>query len=86
MGRQMNAGQRRSTTGLGLLLSTGSAFAAPSGAIGGSEILLGLLLLCWVGFPLLLLGALAVQAVRSLIASLKRPLPVIPVADTDLMT
>jgi hypothetical protein len=82
----MNAWQRRSSAGFGLLLFTGSAFAAPLGAIGGTEILLGLLLLCWVGFPLLLLGALAVQAVRALIASLKRPLPVIPVADTDLMT
>jgi hypothetical protein len=82
----MNARQGRSSAGLGLLLFTGSAFAAPAGAIGGTEILLGLLLLCWVGFPLLLLGALAVQAVRALIASLKRPLPVIPVADTDLMT
>ena len=82
----MNAAQRRSSTSLGLLLFTSSAFAAPSGPIGGTDLLLGLLLICWIGFPLLLLGALAVQAVRALIASLKRPLPVIPVADTDLMT
>ena len=81
----MNVAQRRSVAGLGLLLFTGSAIAAPSGAIGGMEILLGFLLLCWIGFPLLLLGALAVQAVRSLIATLKPPLPVIPAPDTDLM-
>jgi hypothetical protein len=80
----MNVPQRRSVTGLGLLLFTGSAIAAPHGVIGGTEILLGLLLLCWIGFPLLLLGALAVQAVRSLFATPEHPLPVIPSPDTDL--
>ena len=81
----MNARQGQWATGLGLLLFTGSAIAAPRGVIGGSDILLGLLLLCWIGFPLLLLAALAVQAIRSLIASLKRPLRVVPAPDTDLM-
>ena len=80
----MNVAQRRSVAGLGMLLCTGSAIASPTGGIGGTEILLGLLLICWIGFPLLLLGALAVQAVRSLFATPKHPLPVIPAPDTDL--
>ena len=82
----MDALQRRLGAGFGLLLCAGPALAGPGTAIDGTQILLGLLLLCWVGFPLLLLGALAVQAVRSLIASLKRPLPVVRAPDTDLKT
>ena len=61
---------------------SGSAFAAP---IGGTEIFLGLLAICWVGFPLLLLGALAWESVRSLLASNRRPPPGIRAPDTDLL-
>ena len=81
----MNTSQRRFVTGLGLSLFAASAIAAPRNAVDGTDILLGLLLVCWVGFPLLLLLALAVQGVRSLIASLKRPMPVVRAPDTDLM-
>ena len=64
---------------------SGSVIAAPQVAIGGTEILLGLLANCWIGFPLLLLVALVWQLVQSFIASLRRPLPVIRAPDTDLM-
>ena len=78
----MNARARPLAAGLGLALVSGSAFAAP---IGGTEIFLGLLVVCWIGFPLLLLVALVWQVARSFIASLRRPLPVIRSPDTDLM-
>ncbi len=71
--------------GVALVLFTGSVIAAPHSAIGATEIFLGLLAICWIGFPLLLLVALAWQLVGSFIASLKRPLPVIRAPDTDLM-
>ena len=83
---QMKARARPFAAGLGLALSAGSVIAAPHSAIGGSEILLGLLGICWIGFPLLLLVALVWQAVSSFVASLKRPLPPILAPDTDLMT
>ena len=79
---QMKARVRPLATGLGLALFTGSVMAAP---IGGTEILLGLLAICWIGFPLLLLVALVWQLARSTIASLRRPLPVMRAPDTDLM-
>ena len=81
----MKARARLLAAGFGLVILTGPAIAAPHAAIGGTEILLGLLLLCWIGFPLLLLVALAWQLVRSLIGSLRRPLPIIRAPDTDLM-
>jgi hypothetical protein len=81
----MKAPIRPLAAGLGLALLTGSASAAPHGGIGGTEILFGLLLVCWIGFPLLLLAALVWQVARSFIASLRRPLPVIRAPDTDLM-
>ena len=62
----MKARVRPLATGLGLALFTGSVMAAP---IGGTEILLGLLAICWIGFPLLLLVALVWQLARSTIAS-----------------
>ena len=82
----MKARARPIATGLGLALFAGSVLAAPHSAIGGTEILLGLLGICWIGFPLLLLVALVWQVVRSFIASLRRPLPVMRAPDTDLMT
>ena len=84
-GGQMKARAGPLVVGLGLAFFTGIAVAAPLPAIGGTEIFLGLLLLCWIGFPLLLLIALVWQLLRSLIASLRRPLPVIRAPDTDLM-
>ena len=81
----MKARARPIAAGLGLGLFAGSVIAAPQVAIGGAEILLGLLAVCWIGFPLLLLVALAWQVARSFVASLRRPLPVIRAPDTDLM-
>ena len=78
----MKALARPLAAGLGLTLVSGSAIAAP---VGGTEILFGFLILCWIGFPLLLLVALVWQLVGSFIASLRRPLPVIRAPDTDLM-
>ena len=82
---QMKARARPIATGLGLALFAGSVLAAPHSAIGGTEILLGLLAVCWIGFPLLLLVALVWQFARSLFRSLRRPLPVMRAPDTDLM-
>lgn len=82
---QMKARARPFAAGLGLTLSAGTVIAAPSGGIGASDLFIGLLAICWVGLPLLLLGALVWQLVRSLLASLRRPLPVIRAPDTDLM-
>ena len=81
----MKTRARPLAAGLGLALSAGSAFAAPHSAIGGTEIILGLLAICWIGFPLLLLLALVWQVSRSFIASFGRPLPVIRAPETDLM-
>ena len=81
----MNSPTRPLAASLGLALFSGSVIAAPQIPIGGTEILLGLLAVCWIGFPLLLLIALVWQLVRSFIASLRRPLPVIRAPDTDLM-
>jgi len=53
--------------------------------LSATQILLGLLLVCWVGFPLLLLGALVWQLARSFAAFRKRRLPIVPAPDTDLM-
>jgi hypothetical protein len=72
--------------GPGFALSTTSAIATPHGAIGGAQIFLGLLLVCWVGFPLLLLGALSWQLTRSHVAFLRRSLPAKPAPDIDVMT
>ena len=83
---QMKARARPCAAGVVLTLFTGSVIAAPQVVIGGTEILLGLLAICWIGFPLLLLVALVWQVVRSFIASLRRPLPVMRAPDTDLMT
>ena len=79
---QMKAIARPLAAGLGLAFFAGSAVATP---IGGTEILLGLLAICWIGFPLLLLVALVWQLARSLFRSLRRPLPVMRAPDTDLM-
>jgi hypothetical protein len=79
---QMKARARPFAAGLGLAFVAGSAVATP---IGGTEILLGLLAVCWIGLPVLLLAALVWQRVRSLISSLRRPLPVMRAPDTDLM-
>ena len=81
----MSAQARLLAAGLGLGLFAGSVIAAPQVAISGADILLGLLAICWIGFPLLLLAALVWQLVRSFLASLRRPLPVIRAPDTDLM-
>ena len=81
----MSARARTLAASLGLALFSGSVLAAPQVVIGGTEILLGLLAICWIGFPLLLLVALVWQLVRSSFASLRRPLPVIRAPDTDLM-
>jgi len=85
-GDQMKTPVRPLAACLVLALFASSAIAAPQGAIGGTDIVLGLLLICWIGFPLLLLVALFCQLARSFIASLRRPVPVIRAADTDLMT
>ena len=82
---QMKAIARQLATGLGLAFFVSSAVAAPHLTISVTEILLGLLMVCWIGFPLLLLVALVWQLARSIIASLRRPLPVMRAPDTDLM-
>jgi hypothetical protein len=66
-------------------LCTSSVMAASHGAIGGTRIFLGLLTVCWVGLPLLLLVALVWRLLRSLIASMERRLPAARAPDTDLM-
>jgi hypothetical protein len=81
----MKAIARQLATGLGLAFFVSSAVAAPHLTISVTEILLGLLMVCWIGFPLLLLVALVWQLARSTIASLRRPLPVKRAPDTDLM-
>ena len=81
----MKARARPCAAGVVLALSTGSVMAAPHIAVGAADIVLGLLAVCWVGFPMLLLLALVCQVIRSFIASLRRPLPVIRAPDTDLM-
>ena len=82
----MKARARPCAAGVAMTLFTGSVIAAPQVAIGGTDILLGLLAICWIGFPLLLLVALVWQVVRSFIESLRRSLPVMRAPDTDLMT
>jgi hypothetical protein len=84
-GDLMKAPIRPCAAGLALALFAGSAIAAPYGTIGGTEIFLGLLLIFWIGLPLLLLAALIWRWVCSFIASLRRPVPVIRAPDTDLM-
>ena len=79
----MKGSARPIAAGLVLAFFAGPVVAAP---IGVTEILLGLLAVCWIGFPMLLLVALVWQVVRSFIASLRRPLPVMRAPDTDLMT
>jgi len=83
---QVKGSGRPIATGLLPAFFAGPVVAAPQIAIGSTEVILGLLAICWIGFPLLLLVALVWQLVRSSIASLRRPLPVMRAPDTDLMT
>jgi hypothetical protein len=76
---------RRLGVGLGLLLLSGLAVAATQRAIGASDLFFALMLVFWVGLPVLFLCALAWQFIWPLIASFGRPAPPIRVPDTDLM-
>ena len=62
----MNERARPLAAGLVLAFFTGPVIAASQVAIGGTEILLGLLAICWIGFPLLLLLALVWQVARAI--------------------
>jgi hypothetical protein len=76
---------RRLGVGLGLLLLSGWAVAATQRAMGASDIFFALMLVFWVGLPVLFLCALAWELARPFIASFRRPTPPLRVPDTDLM-
>ena len=73
----------RLTLGLALFCAAGLAVAAPRG-LQFADVLLNLLLIFWIGLPVLLVAALVWQFVRARIASFRQPAHIVP--DTDLMT
>ena len=76
---------QRLSVGLGLLLLSGWAVAATQRAIGTFDVFFGLMLVFWVGLPVLFLCGLAWELVRPFVASFRRSTPPLRVPDTDLM-
>ena len=76
---------RRLSVGLGLSLLSGWAVASTQRAIGASDIFFALMLVFWVGLPVLFLCALTWELFRLFIASFRRPAPALRVLDTDLI-
>ena len=69
--------------GLGLTLSCQPVFAASQRAVGMTDVLLAVLLLCWVGFPLILMAALLWQLIGSFVTRRRQGSVRARVPDTD---
>ena len=77
---------QRLSVGLGLLLLSGWAVAATQRATGTLDIFFALMLVFWVGLPVLFLCGMAWELVRPFVTSFGRPAPPIRVPDTDFIS